>query len=290
MRNWVNGEMEPPTRQFIARMDAEVVQLFPRCVIPVCAATDDGSVQCGTGTLFRIAEASFLITATHVAELAMDPRRRLYITDAAPNAPPCLLYGDIHTEQNYDVSVWPLPEEVVARLANRKFLHLSEIDFGTSPLKQGWFYVHGHPTCWTPLDRTTNQLSTRPLTYRTTLYTGPTDTFCDYDPRVHVLIEVTKDSNFSSDGSPVVPLPELRGISGCSIWQAYVGGKSQEKWALHDVKVVAVQTGVHHGKGRDENGNETNVVAVKGTRWAVAFEILRKNYPELEPAIRLHLG
>src|SRR5437867_3693146 len=52
---------------FIRRMDEEMRPLLAASVLPIYAERDGVPVACGTGTLFRIADVSFLVTASHVA-------------------------------------------------------------------------------------------------------------------------------------------------------------------------------------------------------------------------------
>src|SRR5262249_18359014 len=110
----------PETREFIARMDAALMPLFSKCVVPIYREKNGIAIHWGTGTLFRVADSSFMVSACHVTNLA---RRgvQLYISDGVPQSPGILLEGNLHSENNLDVSVWQLAPQVVSELPNRKF-------------------------------------------------------------------------------------------------------------------------------------------------------------------------
>lgn len=72
------------TRAFIERMGETLLPLFTKCVIPIFGEQNGAAIQCGTGTLFRVADVSFLVTASHVADIKTKHGIRLYISDGSP--------------------------------------------------------------------------------------------------------------------------------------------------------------------------------------------------------------
>jgi hypothetical protein len=79
-------------------------------------------------------------------------------------------------------------------------------------------------------------------------------------------------------------MPEkLHGISGCSIWLAVAEGKNPVGWKQDDARIIAVQTGFYH-----KDTNEGSLWVVKGTRWFVVLQFLKKAHPELAPALAIH--
>jgi hypothetical protein len=262
-------------REFIARMDAALMPLFTKCVVPIYGDHNGVPIQCGTGTLFRVAGYSFLVSACHVTNLA---RRdvQLYISDAVPGARGIALEGNLHSENNLDVSVWHLAPQVVAELPNRQFLTIHHADRADLRVTRGWYYVHGYPNCWSDPRPDEQKTTVKAFTYGTTLYQGDTGTFEGYDPKLHVLLTAPKDGNVDSHGAETEIPASLKGISGSSIWQAYYEGLPSRSWTADDAVVVAVQTGVYRGG-----------TVVRGTRWWIIEKILSKNYPGLAGPLSL---
>lgn len=265
----------PETREFIARMDAAMMPLFNECVVAIYAEHKGIPIQCGTGTLFRVADYSFLVSACHVTNLARKGVQ-LYVSDAVPKAPGIPLEGNLHSENNLDVSVWHLAPQVVAELPNRKFLTLHHADRADLRVTSGWYYLHGYPNCWSDPRPEEQKTTVKAFTYGTVLYQGDTSTFGGYNPDIHVLLTAPREGNVDSHDTETEMPTSLRGISGCSIWQAYYEGLPSRSWTVDDAVVLAVQTGVYGGG-----------TVVRGTRWWIIEKILSKNYPDLEGALSL---
>ena len=262
------------TRALIGKMDDALLPLFQQCILPIYAEQDGSPVQCGTGTLFRVADTSFLVTASHVADIAAVHKYQLYITDATQGSNGIALEGNLHSERNLDVAVWELTSRVVAELPNRKFLTVHHADRTRSRLGKGWFYVHGYPNIWSVPNPDGQRIAVKPFTYGAVLYDGPTNIFEKYDPNVHLLLAAPNYGNVDSQGIETEMPESLAGISGCSLWQAYYEGLPPENWNIDDAVIVAVQTGTY------KNGT-----VVKGTFWWVVNEIIVRNYPNLKRAL-----
>lgn len=265
----------PETREFIARMDAALLPLLTKCVVPIYADQLSIPVQCGTGTLFRVADYSFLVSACHVTNIARQGIQ-LYIADAILKAPSIPLEGNLHSENNLDVSVWELAPQVVSKLPNRNFLTIHQADRADLRVTRGWYYVHGYPNCWSDPRPEEQKTTVKAFTYGTVPYQGETSTFKGYNPNIHVLLTAPEEGNVDSQGVETEMPASLHGISGCSIWQAYYEGLSSRSWTVDDAVVVAVQTGVYR-----------NGTVVRGTRWWIIEKILSKNYPDLEGPLSL---
>jgi hypothetical protein len=278
-------------RKFIRKMDEQMAPLFQKCVLPIFAVQNGSPVQCGTGTLFRVAGRPFIVTAWHVAAISTKDNIQLYVSDCGQGARAAALHGEVHvmTEDRCDVALCELPDEVVRMLSNRSFLNLSQIDRTLAPLKKGWFYIHGYPTCWSKPNKAVLRIGTQALTYGTVLYAGRADALNDYQPQLHILLDVSRSDNWApDDGDAAVP-GDLGGISGCSIWQAYAQGQGQDAWTPDLARVVAVETCLCRMSARHGETQGCETLVIRGTRWAAVFELLRRKYPKLEPALRLRL-
>lgn len=258
---------------------AAMKPLVSACTTPIYAMQNKKPVPCGTGTLFRIADQSFLVTASHVRERAIDCNAMpLFICDHESKGAPIGLGGTVaSSSEEYDIDVWALEPQTVKGLKNRTFLNLTSMLVNPETVKKGWFTIAGFPSCWTERDDTALKLHNSAFIYGTVLYEGPTDSFMNFNPKIHVLFEYTP-SGISDDGKVVTHPQELGGISGCSIWQVFPVGKNLDRWTVNTAKIVAVQTGLY-GKG----------AIFKGTRWDAVVQLIYKGFPALRSALEIHL-
>jgi hypothetical protein len=198
--------------EFAERAGATLYPFFSQCVIPIYCHNDETPLtQTGTGTLFRVADKSFLVTAHHVAGLMKSRQYQLHVTDSPPDSPGIPLEGIVSAAPELDVAVWELGPPVVERLKNRTFLTVHNADRGKAPLPNGLYHVYGHPNCWSEWKPEQEKIFTAPFFYGTGLYEGPTNTFEGYDPKIHVLLARPKVS--AAPDQPEQP-GNLGGISG----------------------------------------------------------------------------
>lgn len=263
------------TRAFIERMDAALLPLFTTCVVPLYGDHGGVPIQRGSGTLFRVADHSFLVSACHVTDLARSGTQ-LYISDARPGSTVIPVEGAPHCEKHLDISVWELAPHVVAALPNRTFLTVHQVDRADLRVARGWYYVHGYPNCWSDPKPEERKTAAKAFTYGAVPYEGDTGAFAGYDPRLHVLLTAPRDGNVDSHGAETAMPASLRGVCGGGIWQAYYEGLPSRSWTVDDAVVVAVQTGVYR-----------EGAVVRGTRWWVIGQILSRKYPELEGPLAL---
>jgi hypothetical protein len=193
----------------------------------------------------------------------------LYIFDYSPRGPRLHLSEPTYLYPELDVTVWRLPQDLVAAMPNRKFLTVHHADRDNRRPQNGVYLVHGYPESWYELDTEQNNLTFKPYAALCGVYQGITDRLQDYDPKVHILLNTSKDGAQCADGTDAVMPNRFHGLSGCSIWQVIYEGLNPQLWTPDDAAVVAVQTGVYNG------------TITKGTRWWVVDEIIRRDYPEL---------
>jgi hypothetical protein len=250
--------------------------VFSNCVVPIFGDKNRAAIQCGTGTLFRVADVSFLVTASHVTDIKTKHGIQLYICDGRPYAPGIPLEGTLHFESNLDVAVLELPEAIVQQLPNRTFLIVHHGDRANQRIGKGWYYIYGYPNCWSQPALEGETATAKTFTYGTVLYTGETDTFGDYNPEAHFLLELPKNGSIDKDGAPAELPKTLHGVSGASLWQAYYEGLPSVSWCVDDAMIVGVQTGTF------KDGT-----VIKGTRWWAVNAIICKNYPKLEKPLSI---
>lgn len=251
----------------------------------------------GTGTLFRVADESFLVTAGHVAKDAVDCNTPLCVPTSGDSF--VQLHGNwfCSTDNQYgiskdpfDIAVLKLTSEVVEKLAADSFLRLNEIDF-EEDLSKGIFALFGYPSrLSTPSTRSNDTLSIRPFQFVTYAYEGLTDFIKDFNERLHLLLsakptDMTSISGMSGglvdrNGNPIDFPKGLGGISGCSVWRIGRRDRAIVRWAEEKPKIVAVQTGVYEDSQ-----------IIKATRWIGVSTLMHSAFPELRAALDLwHVG
>lgn len=239
----------------------------------------DGTArQHGMGTLFDIGGRKFLITAAHVIAPALHLKAELSIFDfALPNEPVNavpLLWTGRHFEDPVDVAVLELRPETIALIPKRRFLSFAFTNI--DPVQGGVFGVFGYPSeNAIPLPDGKGHFL-EPFSYVTQLYRGDTDIFENkVDPEIHVMFRRDWDSLVDRDGGQVSMDRNLKGISGCCIWQICPFGKPFDQCTEKDIGVVGVQTGVSKN-------------AIRATRWRAISSLLWRAYPELQPHLILN--
>lgn len=257
-------------------MNLELQPLFAASIIPIWAAQNEKPVQCGTGTLLRVADKRFLITAEHVTQITTRHKLQLYIADGVQGASNVALEGRLDRTTQFDVSVWELGDDIAQQLPNRTFLTTASFDRTNNRPTEGWYFVHGYPNELSSVDETASRAIAKTHTYGTIPYDGPTDNLENFNDEAHLLLAYTRDGLVTDTGETAIGPNELGGISGSSIWHAYCPGIPASNWTVDDAKIVAVQTGIYKSRN-----------AIKSTRWWVVDRILRDRHPDLVDALNI---
>ena len=241
--------------------------------------------QFSTGTLLKIADDSFLVTAAHVAIQAKEFKRSLCIGVGTAFIQ---LHGNwcLSSEDTpYDIAVLRLPQDITSKLVDVPHIRLQDVDFATNHSK-GVFCLVGYPTRLsipsTP-DHTT--LKVTPFQFLTYAYEGNTGNLDKYQQKYHLLLSA-QEGGTDNDGKPIsfadrngAPLrfpKDLGGISGCGIWKIGEYDKPLPEWIHYRPKIAAVQTSVY-----------SDVHIIKGTRWMAVSTLLHHAFPDLRQAMGL---
>jgi hypothetical protein len=239
--------------------------------------------QHGTGTLVRLADHFFLVSAAHVLLPALEHKIPLYL--GAGKSLPLRTKDFVYTTEKqphhggcdpYDIVVWRLEDALVSSLGTGRFL--DQTDLEPSPdLSGGIFLVFGYPSEWSALAQADPKtIEQAPIGLLTAPYAGSVQ-FDGYDPEINILL------NYGVDITPGAgndhPLPsQLGGISGCSIWKLHNEQNDKASWNPNDVKVVGIQT-----------GRCRKAPALKGTTWLYVLGMIAKQWPGLAPCMQLSL-
>jgi len=257
----------------------KMLPILERVVVPILRYRDDSLQMHGTGTLFRIADKSFLVTASHVLKHAIDNGYSLAISDFGDGVRAVGLEGKNYSDNDEDIAVLELSQDVVSQIPNRRFLTIHHTDRNNDRPRNGEFMLCGYPIVLsktTTTDLGNRKMRSYPLTSFAGIYSGETSHLSDYDTQAHLLLSTPyEDAELLAEAE--VPIPSrVHGMSGCSIWQVFYNGLSPEHWTTDDAVIVGIQTGVY-----------TNGDVTKGTRWSIIFQFLRDKFPELRGPLSL---
>jgi hypothetical protein len=247
----------------------------------------------GTGILFQIGDARFVITAAHVIREAHKWRKTLGFSDAHDSfvsVPENWISSApvqfCSSEDPFDVAVCRLPDSSVERLSGKRFLCRDDVEFDDqSPTTV--FSMFGYPGIWTtPSCADDEKLTVRPLEYTTYAYDGSVETLNGYQTRYHLLLGASADENTTEDGSMAefknqrgesATFPrDLGGISGCSVWAIGDLTVPVDRWCNRRPRVVAFATcGYQESK------------VIRATRWVAVTTLIHEAFPDLRAAICL---
>ncbi len=278
--DWKKPEKKHPTYprdvETANRVQRELTLHIDAAVLPIfCGAEGYDPRLRGTGTLYKIADRHFLVTAAHLIEegLVLFTARR-GISDALIPLGRATYYGD-----PFDLAVFSLSSEDVQHLPGAQFLNAASIAFPVEACPDT-YYIYGYPCEWeTPYEKGRDG-EIIPLVVTTTPYDGEVPDYVDYNPYIHVLIDTEKKDFRGADNSEFLLPRKLVGMSGSSIWNVNPKGKTWDTWTPDDAKIVAVQVSAFP--------NSTHAVS-KGTRWMNVGRLLHEKFPELRPMIEMML-
>ena len=268
-----NTTPQTPLPDALLRAAVHAVEaLARRATVPFVVEKDDQAESVGTGTLFEIEGDHFIVTAEHVGR---DIARYELGVPCGPDRREIWFLGDgvVTKSEKYDVAVYRIdnPQSVATLKQAWEFLTLDNIEL-SAPTVDTNFLLHGYPTDLSP--KTDDVIAAAPVAAVTTSYTGPTTNFPiaarPYDPRIDLLLNHPMRTVDLKTGAGV-DAPDLRGISGCSVWTVALPHQcdANQVWSPRAAaKIVAVEASVRAGHW------------IRCTRWwavADALNAMRKH-------------
>jgi hypothetical protein len=277
----------PGLRPLLDRMAAALSPVIRESVTPIAVIRGELTRQWGTGTFFRVADESFLVTACHVWDEAtrcgFDHELFVFDLDGRVDEHvglrPVPLSGTLHRVKDpLDVAILQLDAKVVDLLKEVRFLRLDEVT--VRPRQRGLCWVFGFPLERAEDCPTRSLFLFNPFFLATPFHRGRVSHLENYDPKVHFLLDAAHDNLCFPDGMPADMPNRLNGISGCSIWQPeWPEGNAVEKWDPSRTRIVGVHTS-HYPKSS----------IIKATSWGAVAAALYQCRPDLRPVIQFHLG
>ncbi len=240
--------------------------------------------QFGTGTLLKIADDTFLVTAAHVVTQAYEHDKALCVATGNSFTQ---VYGNWRCSAGsdpFDVAVLRLPADVTSKMREVSYLRLQDVEF-SADLSKSVFCLFGYPNRLSTPSTPYTTMRLKPFQYMTYDYEGETNTLGGYQERYHLLLDGQEEGEdfdgqaarfYDRNGHPLQFPKDLGGISGCSVWKIVNRDRPLSEWGQYRPKLVAVQTGVYSDRK-----------VIKATRWVAVSTLLHEAYPELRPALKL---
>lgn len=247
----------------------------------------------GTGTLLKVADQLFVVTAAHVVRQAKKDDGSLCLAGEHGTLVPADgewfysaegQYGS-HTDP-FDVAVLPLAENIAAKLGAKGFLRLHDVGFDED-FEAGIYCLYGFPTLWASIStEATPVMVAKPFQYVSYAFEGSTTGLSEYQERFHLLLTADPSETtdlggdrqvFRAKGNFPARFPhDIGGISGCSVWKIGDRRVPLAEWGKLTPRVVAVETSVY--------GNRK---IIKATKWIAVSTLLAEAFPDLKPAMFL---
>ena len=262
----------------VTPIEAEAIERFALHVtVPIFLEVADSGGLLATGTLFKVAGRSFLITARHIFDRVPDLTKLAY-----PENP---LRGGLFTlgsftilrpnEAHIDVAAIELKSvETIMRLeANWQFLSLANVAAASVNTGEGAFFVSGYPESLTKNEDgwTKGKLVTA---YTQRLAAVPAEAKQPVIPAIDLFFDYSREA--TSVTGKVIKTPELPGVSGASIWELRpVSGV----WAPETAtRVIGIQSAYFHSK------------YIRAKSWWAVAKVFDQADDDLAKAVRLKLS
>ncbi len=248
--------------------------------VPIMVMYKETLAPHGTGTLFRIADAHFLITAAHVLEQA-EEHQAIITVGARGQIHPLQIAGKAFksSDDSLDVAIWRLDDKSVGFLAGNTFLSLADI-YTPETLTDDFYFVCGFPCEHSTSATTADEVAQNaPFQFCTTFYDGDKNRAPGFDPKVHVLLSAGREYLYKGEGADRNMPERFNGFSGCSIWIARAMREPRSSWKPGQAKLAAIQTCAYPNRKRHE--------ILRGTTWKAVGSLIVAVYPELRPAFEI---
>jgi len=272
-----------------AELARQVEHFFPRDLawgasVAFLAERGDTYHVHGSGTLFRIADESFIITAAHV--ILQKGTNNLLFLPAGTNEPlPCSGEALVSEQDHIDVATFQIPPQIAERLDASRYLRFDSVCLSRHT-EGAPFAVLGFPQIM--CTQKNGKLNITRFFQFTPMYDGPV---ANHDRDTHLLLHADLDEartqegkavDFCYEGGVSAPFPrELRGISGGSVWRIFKHPSElhTSTTARANPKLVGVENAVCHDRRY-----------IKATWWTAVVNMFWVLRPDLRDALSMYRG
>ena len=124
-------------KRFTHKMSKALQPVFLKSIVPLFMEKDSLPVQCGTGTLFKVADQPFIVTAAHVTDFCTKDGYKLFVTDEVEGSRCIPIEGEFISDRKYDIAIVAITRGVAENLSNRRFLTVQECSKSTYKSRKG---------------------------------------------------------------------------------------------------------------------------------------------------------
>lgn len=260
-----------PNHDLYALMARTMIPIHLRTSVPIFTrAIEFNHVRpIGTGSLFRVGDHFFLVTADHVLKYLDGKTDDHLVVMNRERSVQFGVGGEVHgtVAGSDDVGILRLPSESLPSFDGLTFLTTTDIDISRPDPGERYGFC-GYP----------EEFSVRtpgsPFFYNTVL-AEPEGPLRDFDPEVNFLLAMDEARTRTPTGRLTKFPVSLGGISGCAVWRITQGGAAAT-WTSGQARVVGIETGVY-GAGP--------VKKIKASSWALVLGMIRQQYPALRPSL-----
>ncbi len=229
------------------RQREAIIQFASTVTVPLIHFESGGEIDIGkadsiaSGTFFGLGDRIFLVTARHVID---DHAAQLFAFPTAPRAAELVSLGDVDIlkpsdDQDFiDVAVLELTSEIAKRHARNGWRILQPHTFQSCPAS-GTFLFFGYPAA--TITKGANRLQATPIALFAETLASPPDAA---QQPIYSNIDLFFDHPTTSIDTygNVGETPNLKGMSGCSVWA--IGDVDTDKfWTpARALKLVGVQS------------------------------------------------
>lgn len=249
--------------------DALIAATIPKIInstVPLVAPYGKGIRCIGTGTLLRIRQKHFVITAKHVLE---GNQNQLLIATKLKRSVP---HGGGIIDSNFDIGIIEILSTYLEDFRENTFIELSDTLTDEIPTSSILTFI-GYPSVWVDQDASI----LKPLQYTGYRYENRVP---GYKDDYYIFISALPNESTGEPGDPIsyrgldgtmLNFPEdLRGVSGCGVWMIGDRLTEPQTWKLNTPKLVGVETGVFN------DPKSINVL-----RWIIVTTLIHSAYPDL---------
>lgn len=282
---------EDHTIQCARQVADAMAQVAHKYCVPIIAIQKGRSpAQCGTATLFQVADRHFLISAGHIVHDAQVGEAALFSTCAVGSPfipldqPPFRTVKDwsrVGDESGpFDIAVWPLSAEQVASFSEAKHFANASIvayypDLSRIPPRE-LFYLCGFPTGFAAYDPNDNHhLVIDPVRWAAAQCANRREWPASCAPKYHLVLNSRSAVSLDVDGAIAQPPAVPVGISGCAVW-SLGWDQGHDAWDPANARIVGIETRVYREPG-----------LIRATGWVGVRSILRKEFTELNSSFFL---
>jgi len=265
--------IEPLQKELAARA-ARLSVIDLSSIVPLFVKYNGVLEQDRTGILFAVGNRHFIVTAAHEVNRYAKHLCYLYVCGALPGSTVINLVGDVHSNEEHDVSVISLTSEVANELVKgHRFLRTTDVDASSNERPES-YVIMGYPLAKPFHQKRPHEkrISSIPFTFFTALNSDEVESELGYDPSVHLLFK-NVGTSYAMDGS-VISTPRFQGMSGGADFRYPSGSQSADSV---ERRLVGVQISAKAGG------------FVKATRIWYALRLIADHYPDCANAIEIGL-